>query len=163
MESRAGVQGSRPVERTDLARGVNLNNPADDAMVKTAVNNILPRMNRSVATPTQLVDARQLQDGGRSSRAQASTAAFTRRTCRRPCGIRHAFEGIAEAAFLAFIILLQEACTAAPGVAAWSYITVRLAVLLQGGAARAPQIRPLGLVVLHTGWRRSACQPGCRT
>ena len=42
MESRAGVQGSRPVERTDLARGVNLTNLADEAMVKTAVNNILP-------------------------------------------------------------------------------------------------------------------------
>ena len=135
MESRAGVQGSRPVERTDLARGVNLNNPADDAMVKTAVNHILPRMNRDVATPTQLVDARQLQDGGRIRELKKHSGVHPENL--QTSVWDQAFEGIAEAAFLAFIILLQEACTAAPGVAAWSYITVRLVFFCRAGRHRS--------------------------
>ena len=49
----------------------------------------------------------------------------------------YAFEGIAEAAFLSFIILLQEACTAAPGAAAWSYITVRLFFFCRAGRHRS--------------------------
>ena len=135
MESRAGVHGTRPVERTDAARGVDLTNTADEAMVKTAINNILPRINRNIATPTQLVDARQLQDGGRV------------RELRKHSGVHYenlqtsvwdyAFEPIAEALFLAFIVLLQEACTAAPGVAAWSYITVRLFVFCRAGRHRS--------------------------
>ena len=72
MESRAGVHGTRPVERTDQNRGINLVNASDDALVKTAINNILPRMNRNIATPTSLVDARQLQ--GRRSRARPQEA-----------------------------------------------------------------------------------------
>ena len=65
MEARAGVQGSRPVDRTDQARGINLVSAADDELVKAAIRNILPRMNRNVENPTSLVDARPLQDGGR--------------------------------------------------------------------------------------------------
>ena len=48
-----------------------------------------------------------------------------------------AFEAIAEAAFSSFIILLQEACTAAPGVAAWSYITVRHFFFCRAGRHRS--------------------------
>ena len=135
MESRAGVHGTRPVERTDQSRGINLVNAADDALVKTPINNILPRMNRDIATPTSLVDARHLQDGARV------------RDLKKHSGVHYgnlqtsvwdqAFEGIAEAAFLSFIILLQEACTAAPGAAAWSYITVRLFFFCRAGRHRS--------------------------
>ena len=135
MESRAGVHGTRPVERTDYSRGINLVNAADDALVKTAINGILPRANRNIATPASLVDARQLQDGGRVRELKKHSGIH-------PDNLQtsvwdHAFEGIAEAAFLSFVILLQEACTAAPGAAAWSYITVRLFFFCRAGRHRS--------------------------
>ena len=48
-----------------------------------------------------------------------------------------AFGAIAEAAFLSFVILLQEGCTAAPGAASWTYITVRLFFFCRAGKHRS--------------------------
>ena len=58
-------RSSTDTYKSRACRGINLVNAADDALVKTAINNILPRANRNIATPTSLVDARQPQDGGR--------------------------------------------------------------------------------------------------
>ena len=115
-------------------------------------------MNRDIATPTSLVDARHLQDGARV------------RDLKKHSGVHYgnlqtsvwdqAFEGIAEAAFLSFIILAPGGLHGSPWSSGVELHHSEALLLLSSGQA-TDQCSWHGC--LHTGWRRSACRPDCPT